>query len=158
MSQGEQISLYDLGLWSGKMSLEPSQVMGGKTSESSSKRPQELSLPTPQFLDCRAERVGLMQGPFWETDGLSLGGYTRRSFGVYPNAVVESRLSQILEEHPHPRYCLSEKACRGILTRAERRHKELPTLLREALVRQSRFKSGGGKPGGGKSLVFSPKP
>ena len=30
MSQGEQISLYDLGLWSGKMSPEPSQVMGGE--------------------------------------------------------------------------------------------------------------------------------
>jgi len=31
------------------------------------------------------------------------------------------------------RYCLSAKACRGILNRAERRGKKLPAMLEEAL-------------------------
>jgi hypothetical protein len=50
----------------------------------------------------------------WETDGLSLGEYTTRSFGECPSVAVESRLSQILEDNPHPKYFLSAKACQGI--------------------------------------------
>lgn len=44
---------------------------------------------------------------------------------------------QILEEEPHPKYYLSGKACRGILTRAERRKKEIPALLKAALEMQA---------------------
>jgi hypothetical protein len=60
------------------------------------------------------------------------------SFGEHPvslyhNGVGESHLSQILEDNPHPKYCLSAKACQGILTRASRRGKELPPMLKEAL-------------------------
>lgn len=54
-----------------------------------------------------------------------------------PNAVVVSRLSQILEETPHPKYNLTPKACQGILRRAERRGKDLPKLLKQVLIRQS---------------------
>ncbi len=43
-------------------------------------------------------------------------------------------LSQVLESGPvHQRYFLSEKACSGILRRAEKRGKELPAQLRQAL-------------------------
>jgi hypothetical protein len=73
----------------------------------------------------------------WETDGLSLGEYTTRSFGECPSVAVESRLSQILEDTPHQKYFLSAKACAGILRRAEKRGKELPKILKEALIRQS---------------------
>ena len=73
----------------------------------------------------------------WETGIRSLGEFSTRSFGESPNAVVESRLSQILEDNPHPKYFLSEKACRGVLRRAEARGKELPRLLKETLERQS---------------------
>jgi hypothetical protein len=59
-------------------------------------------------------------GASWETDGLSLGEYTTRSFGECPSVAVESRLSQILEDNPHPKYFLSAKACQGILRRAEK--------------------------------------
>ena len=71
------------------------------------------------------------------TDGASLGVFSTRNFGESPNVVVESRLSQILEENPHPKYCLTPAACKGILRRAERRGKELPKLLKEALLLQS---------------------
>ena len=78
---------------------------------------------------------------FWETGGALLGEYTMHSFGACPNEERESHLLQILEEKPHPKYSLSAKACQGILNRSERRGKALPPILRDALVRQSAFKS-----------------
>ena len=54
-----------------------------------------------------------------------------------PNAAVVSRLSQILEETPHPKYSLTAKACQGILRRAERRGKDFPETLKTVLLMQS---------------------
>jgi hypothetical protein len=61
-----------------------------------------------------------------------------RSFGESPSAAVVSRLSQILEANAPQKYYLSAKACLGIIRRAERRGKELPPMLREALTAQSK--------------------
>ena len=72
----------------------------------------------------------------WE-NGALLGEYTQRSFGIYPREERESHLSQILEDSPLQKYYLSETACKGILRRSERRNKELPEELREALLEQS---------------------
>ena len=69
--------------------------------------------------------------------GALLGEFTTRSFGESPSEENASRLSQILEDCPHPKYCLSARACRGILNRAERRDKELPRELHDALVAQA---------------------
>ena len=65
--------------------------------------------------------------------GALLGDYTTRSFGECPREENASRLSQILEVSPHPKYSLSAKACQGILNRAERRGKKLPEQLEAAL-------------------------
>lgn len=73
----------------------------------------------------------------WEDDGAWCGELTTRNTGECPNAVVVSRLSQILEETPHPKYNLTAKACQGILRRAERRGKDLPERLKAVLIRQS---------------------
>lgn len=70
-----------------------------------------------------------------------LGVYSMRSFGECPKDGVESHLSQILEDNPHPKYCLSAKACLGILNRAARRGKDLPEALKASLLMQS--ESGG---------------
>ena len=91
------------------------------------------------------EADGLNPGVSWVTETTdasfpSHGEYTMLSFGECPNAVVESRLSQILEDSPLPKYYLSAKACQGILNRAERRGKELPELLKKALIQQSACK------------------
>lgn len=153
MNAGEQISLSDLGICFGKTSAEFSPLTGGKPLEQCLRRRQELPIVVPQFLDLRTGSPGLILGVFWQTDGLSLGGYTQQSFGVAPKDVIECRLSQILEDKPHPRYCLSEKACRGILKRAEKRNKTLPTVLKEALE-QSAFASERAKTGGVKE--YSP--
>lgn len=77
----------------------------------------------------------------WEDDGAWCGELTTRNTGECPNAVVVSRLSQILEETPHPKYNLTAKACQGILRRAERRGKDLPKLLKAVLIRQSQGSS-----------------
>lgn len=87
----------------------------------------------------------------WEDDGAWCGELTTRNTGECPNAVVVSRLSQILEETPHPKYNLTAKACLGILRRAERRGKDLPMRLKAVLLMQST--SGGGCDGGGKGAL-----
>ena len=59
-------------------------------------------------------------------------------FWGVPNVAVASRSSQILEANAPQKYYLSAKACLGIIRRAERRGKELPPTLREALMAQSK--------------------
>jgi hypothetical protein len=54
--------------------------------------------------------------------------------GECPSAAVASTLSSILEAQVPEKYYLSAKACEGILRRAERRGKQLPPMLREALL------------------------
>ena len=127
-----QVSIFDQDIWCGKMSPEPSAVTKEKTSESSLKKSQKSATKMPLFL-CLQKANGQTADASWETDGVSLGGYSMHSFGESPKEGVESHLSQILEVNPHPRYCLSAKACQGILTRASRRGKELPPMLKEAL-------------------------
>lgn len=74
----------------------------------------------------------------WEDDGAWLGECMMRNTGESPNVAVVSRLSQILEETPQKKYCLSAKACQGILRRAERRGKKLPEALERVLTAQAR--------------------
>lgn len=80
----------------------------------------------------------------WEPNGALLGEFSMRSFGESPSEENASLLSQILEENPHPKYFLSEKACRGILTRAARRGKPLPNLLKTALLEMIEWQQWGG--------------
>jgi hypothetical protein len=66
-------------------------------------------------------------------DGVSPGGCTTLNTGECPSAENASTLSQILQANAPEKYYLSAKACAGILRRAEKRGKELPGMLREAL-------------------------
>ena len=75
-----------------------------------------------------------MQTVTWETDGALRTELLMLNTGESPNAAVESTLSQILEENVPEKYYLSAMACEGILRRAERRGKELPPILKEALT------------------------
>ncbi|WP_286172649.1 hypothetical protein [Acetanaerobacterium sp. MSJ-12] len=56
-----------------------------------------------------------------------------RNTGECPGAVVESTLSQILADTVPSKYYLTARACRGVLARAERRGKPLPSMLEEVL-------------------------
>ncbi len=132
----EQLTLYDLDIWSGKTSPELSAATKARTSEQSLKKLQELRIKPPLFLDLRGGG-GQQAAVSWQTGGQLLGEYTMRSFGECPNVENVSRLSQILTDRPHPKYFLSARACAGILRRAENRSKELPPMLKEALMKQS---------------------
>ena len=68
-----------------------------------------------------------------ETDGVLRTEFLTRNTGESPSDAVESTLSSILEVNVPEKYYLSAKACEGILRRAERRGKELPAMLKEAL-------------------------
>ena len=89
----------------------------------------------PLFL--RLQKAGPARDASWETDGALPGEYTTLSFGECPSEENVSRLSQILEDAPHPKYYLSAKACQGILNRARRRGKQLPEELERALAMQA---------------------
>ena len=96
--------------------------------------PEAPNVPVP-------EKDGLQADASWETTGVLLGEYSMHSFGESPKEGVESHLSQILEVNPHQKYCLSAKACQGILTRASRRGKQLPEMLRIALEQMIEMES-----------------
>lgn len=56
------------------------------------------------------------------------------SFGECPNVERESILSQILEMDVPDKYYLSAKACWAILERAQQREKDVPEILKVALL------------------------
>ena len=113
--------------------MEQIRIIKEKTSESYSKKQRKSLTKMPLFLDLR-RASGQRQDASWQMGGALLGEYSMHSFGESPKEGVESHLSQILEDNPHPKYSLSDKACLGILTRARRRGKQLPPVLEEALI------------------------
>ena len=99
-------------------------------------RPDAPDVPLP------ARGGGSTRAASWDTeptDALfpSAGDYTTHSTGESPSEENASHLLLILEDSVPQKYCLSAKACAGILKRAERRGKELPEPLRAALVAQA---------------------
>ena len=127
----QQISFLDS--LCGKTSQEPSQATREKISEPSS-GPSAPSATVPlMFLDLRTG-AGNLLGAYWETDTALPGGSTTPSTGACPSAVRESTLSQILDLNAPEKYSLSPTACAGIIRRAEKRGKELPDMLKEALM------------------------
>ena len=109
----------------GKMYREPSAPTQAPTSVMSWSNSRKLKHPTPLFLDLR-EINGQLPDAFWEQGGLLLGEYAMHSFGESPKDAVESHLSQILQDAPPQKYCLSQKEQQG---------KKLPAPVEEALRR-----------------------
>ena len=132
------MSLFDLGIWSGKMCREPSQAENQKEQilRESSKKSVVYRRSPYLYLDRRMGH-GLLPGLFWDRNSLLLGGYWTLNFGESPRDAEESSLSQILQDDPPRKYYLSKTACLGILRRAEARGKELPPQLRDALILQA---------------------
>ena len=79
------------------------------------------------------------QTPGWyEAEALiSLGACTTPNISAQHSGAGACFLSQILETEAPAKYSLSQKACAGILRRAERRGKDLPPLLKAALMQQA---------------------
>lgn len=124
-----QLSLF------GRMSPELSVPTEEKISELCWKNLPALHSQTFQFLDLRvwgADGANPVQSP--EPDGLWHGDSSMLNIGESPNVENVLRLSQILEGNVPQKYYLSARACQGILTRASRRGKPLPDILRQALM------------------------
>ena len=142
-----QISMFDLDLVSGRTcpALSPAggtpkQEKSGqaKTSGSSSSRFSKLKNHTFMLLDLRPG-AGNMLGPYWEYDPVWPGSFGTLNTSECPSDVVVSFLWQILQAIVPSRYCLSNKACRGILRRSEERGKPLPKDLERVLRIQSKL-------------------
>lgn len=116
----------------GKTCPEPSPATKERTSGASSKRSSKSSSREPLCL-----RFQKVDGPtptiIAVTDGALRTELLTLNTGESPSAAVESTLSSILQDNVPEKYCLSARACEGILRRAERRGKDLPPMLREAL-------------------------
>ena len=139
-----QLGLFDLDTWFGKTCPEHFQAERQKdqTSPQSSKKSSKSQNRVPMCVCVFRTEDGQKPGVITlrMEDGALLGEYTTHSFGESPKEENASRLSQILEDCPLPKYSLSAKACQGILNRAERRGKELPPELKAALIAQSAYK------------------
>lgn len=161
-----QVTWSDLGILCGKMSRAPLVATEDGTSTPCWKKLRVSQNQDFLYLDCRTSKNGQKQEPLTVMGGLSLGELTTLKTGEKPSETAvqemlsvwgphsvaeESRLSQILEANPLPKYNLTAKACLGILRRAERRGKDLPKLLKQVLLMQSA--SGGGCDGGGKGAL-----
>lgn len=70
----------------------------------------------------------------WSNAGMAYhGGCLTLSISEWPSAAAVCSLWEVLETDAPPKYFLSATACSGILRRAERRGKVLPTMLHQAL-------------------------
>lgn len=124
--ENTQLSLF------GRTYPEHSAATKARTSTACSKSLRKLPEKRFQYLNLQREN-GILPERSWETDFPSHGASLMRNIGEYPSAARESTLWQILQMDAPERYYLSATACQGILNRAKRRGKELPTMLREAL-------------------------
>ena len=138
-NEAEQLSIYDLDLWCGRMYQEPSPAEPQKEriSGSSSRRSSELKSVVFQSLDLTPGAGNLLGEFYWELISPWRGDASTLNTGVSPREEKESSLSQILQDDPPDKYYLTRKACLGILRRAYERGKELPRKLNRALEIQS---------------------
>jgi len=109
-----------------RMSLDFSVPMVGETSQS-------FLGDLPESFQKFLRRVGEMQEPQEGRSTMSPIAFSIRSISEWPSAAAVCSLSDILETGVPPKYFLSPKAARGILSRAERRGKALPEHLKAAL-------------------------
>lgn len=160
-----QVSLFDLGIWFGRTFPGLIVPTEERISPPCWKKLFASQNRDFLFLDCRTSRSGRKPEESSATDGVLLGEHTTPNTGEFPSAdgesawwltltgipqgtsslnvseepniPVDTKLSQILEERPDPKYNLTPKACAGILRRAERRGKQLPETLKAVLLAQA---------------------
>ena len=147
-NEAEQLSIYDLDIWCGRMFPEPSPAAHQKarTSGVSSRKSSELKSVVFQSLDLTPGAGNLLGESYWELISPWRGDALMLNTGVSPREEKESSLSQILQDDPPDKYYLTRKACLGILRRASERGKELPEKLKRALEIQAGLIQPDGKP------------
>lgn len=131
-----QLSLFARDFSAGRTCLGHTAARKEKISSKSSSRSLKLKNHTFMLLSLQPG-AGNMLGPCWEYDPAWLGPPGTLNTSECPSDVVESSLSQILLDSVPSKYYLSEKSCRGILKRADKRGKKLPEKLELALKLQA---------------------
>ena len=142
--EDDQACLFDPESFHGKTFpvLSPQESRPARTSGSSLRRLLKYVYPTYMFLDLTPGNSNLLGGYAWEIRSPWAGELSLLNTGASPKEELESSLSQILEDSPHPKYYLSPKACLGILRRAKVRGKPLPKRLEAALLAQAGLSDG----------------
>jgi hypothetical protein len=84
-----QLTLFDLGIWSGKTCLELSPAQTERTSGRCWRKPAELLTVPYLYLDLR-EGYGNLLGPYWEINSPLLGEYMTLNY-------VELRIIELME-------------------------------------------------------------
>ena len=103
----------------------PCQPMGGATEESYRTSAGDTGWPT----ECLT--LNIREFPDFQAQ-------SRSADGAFSSSDTVAGLTEVLWTGSIPlRYYLTEKACRGILRRAENRGKTLPYILRKALTEQA---------------------
>lgn len=145
---------------------EHSAATKDRTSRRSSQKSSGSSNQMLPMSLCLRRGSGTSQELSWETASAWPGGFTMRSGLASHNDAKEyacwltstdlqqekycftlssserprednhTRMSEILEKNADPKYHLSARACRGILNRSQKRGKELPEILKQALENQ----------------------
>ena len=129
-----QVSIFDLDSQYGRTYPEPLVATEGMISEQYCKRSaMSAKKEELQYLNLKADGGNLL-GASWETVGALPGESMTLSTGEFPKEEKESTLLQILDRNVPDKYCLSKKACLGILKRSPKRKKTLPDILIEALT------------------------
>ncbi len=111
----------------------------GKTSPASFRPPTMFSDVSSLPLSVLMRPLKLKKGGpvrAWSADlrDEPRGAYWMLNGSAWPNGASACSLSSVLETGPIPeKYYLSARACSGILRRADKRGKQLPKALREAL-------------------------
>ena len=146
--EAEQLSIYDLDSWCGRMFPEPSPAENpkAKTFDASSRRSSELKSVVFQSLDLTPGHGNLLGESYWELISPWHGDASTLNTGVSPREESGSSLSRILQDDPPERYYLTRRACLGILRRASERGKELPEKLKRALEIQAGLVLPDGRP------------
>ena len=138
-----QVSLFGQDSLSGKTSetlsaATPQELCPERTSGSSWRRSSELRYITLMSLDLTPDAGDLLGESYWEDTSPWHGGSLMLNTGPAPRSEdAGCLLSQILLEDVPPKYYLSRKACRGILSRSKRRGKPLPSQLEMAALLQA---------------------
>ena len=124
----------DHDISSGKMSQVHTRQTRERTSDVSSRASARSKTQMYMFLQLKN---GNLQERSWEMITPLLGEPSMLSTGESPREEDVSTLLEILQVGVQEKYYLSPKACLGILRRAQKRGKELPTVLRIALEIQA---------------------
>ena len=118
----------------GKMFPELCQATTETISEKPLKKSQKSSSQRFLYLNLKN---GAMPVAWTETDGALHGASETQLTKECHRDVEESFLWRILEDNAPEKYFLSAKACIGIMRRCAKRGKELPSVLKNALMKQA---------------------